>query len=386
MKRVVVTGLGMVTPLGVSAREVLSRIEGGPAAAGPASRFDATPFACRLCAEVPDFDPTEYVGQTKTLRLMGRDAQFAVAAARLAMNDAGVEAGREYQPEDIALYGSTGMAGLPLTEVAPLLQLSAQQDGAFDMQRFGAVALKRVRPVLSFKILGNMPICFVSMFQGIQGFNGVYNPWEGQGAQAIAAGMKALEYGDARCAVVGGCDVKTHELAFIALQQHGVFQSWQEEGTGCVPGEGAVFLVLEEQGYATSRGARIYARLAGVSCRSVDNRVGRSETYEDLLRSLLAEPGCCGEDSGSIAAAPAVIVSSADGDRQLATAEEDAHARVGLNAQETVRPKAHAGNLFAAAAALQVGLAAMLAERHGSALANCFGYGREQAAFLLERV
>jgi len=386
MKRVVVTGLGMVTPLGASAREVLSRIEEGQAAARPATRFDSTPFACQLCAEVPDFDLTDYVGPTKTLRLMGRDAQFAVAAARLAMDDAGVEAGREYQSEDIALYGSTGMAGLPLTEVAPLLELSVQSDGAFDLHRFGAIALKRVRPVLSFKILGNMPICFVSMFQGLQGFNGVYNPWEGQGAQAIAAGMRAIECGDAQCAVVGGCDVKAHELGYIALQQHGVFRSWQEQGNGCVPGEGAAFLVLEEESLAAVRGARIYARLAAVSCRSVDSRAGRSGTYENLLRSLLTESGGRGSDPGPFVAAPATIVSSDDGDLKLGSAEVDALARVGLDARDAVRPKACTGNLFAAAAALQVGLGAALAERYGTTLANCFGYGREQAAFLLERV
>ena len=100
------------------------------------------------------------------------------------------------------------------------------------LERFGRVALRRIRPVLSFKILSNMPICFVSIFEGVRGPNAVYTPWEGQGAQAIAAGIRAIRRGDVPCALVGGCDVKTHELALVSLQQLGVFGSWIQHGRG----------------------------------------------------------------------------------------------------------------------------------------------------------
>jgi 3-oxoacyl-[acyl-carrier-protein] synthase II len=368
---VVVTGLGMVTPLGTSAPEILARIKAGEKAARP-TPFDFRHFACQVCAEIPDFKPEAYVGESKTLRLMGRDALLAVAAARLAMADAGLKAGPDYPPEDIALYGATGLAGLPLAEVQPLIRHSALPDGAFDPRQFGAAALKRVRPVLSFKILSNMPICFVSMFEAIQGPNAVYNPWEGQGAQAIAAGVRAIECGDAPAALVGGCDVKTHELAFIGLEQRGIFGSWRTAGEGCIPGEGAAFLVLEQEAGAVARGARHYARIAGFSVCTTVSEQRRPEAYEALLSRLPLLP------------AP-VVVSAADGDRVLRQAEEQALARVGLEKAVRVRPKAHLGNLFAAAAAVQVGLAAALAGQAGRVLANCFGYGREQAAFVLEK-
>ena len=155
-----------------------------------------------------------YFPDNKTLRLMNRDAQMAAVAARLAMRDAGVVPGELYPAEEIALYGATGMAGLPPAEIAGLVQNAAADDGSLDLERFGQVALRRIRPVLSFKILANMPICFVSIFENLRGPNAVYTPWEGHGAQAIAAGMRAVADGEVPCAVVGGCDVKTHALAF----------------------------------------------------------------------------------------------------------------------------------------------------------------------------
>ena len=369
---VVVTGIGMVTPLGTSAQEVLCRMESGETAAREPTGFDASPFACPVCAEVPDFEPGSYVGPSKAFRLMGRDALFAVAAARLAMNDAGVKAGREYPPEDIALYGATGLAGLPFAEVAPLINCSTGPDGAFDPQRFGEVALKRVRPVLSFKILSNMPVCFVSMFEGTRGPNAVYNPWEGQGAQAISAGIRAIRHGDARCALVGGCDVKTHELAFISLEQQGVFRSWHDEGVGPVPGEGAAFLVLEHEDSALARGAHLHARIAAFGSRIAESGTVGSDLYASLQSTLTTAP-------------PQAAVSAADGDRRLELAEEKALGRAGVTGPSLLKPKAHLGNLFAAAAAIQLGLGATLAGKEERVLVNCFGHGRVKAAFLLER-
>ena len=231
----------MVTPLGSNPTEVLRRIRAEDSAAASPTGFDASAFACPVCAQVRDFEPQRYVSEAKMVRLMNRDAQLAVAAARLALEDAGVTSGTTYPPEDIALFGATGLAGLPVREVAPLLRASAGANGEFDLTRFGQAGLKAVSPILSFKILSNMPFCFVSINENIQGPNGIYTPWEGEGAQAIEAGIRALQAGDARCALVGGCDVKTHELAFASLQQQGLFSSWRATGNGVCPERGRRF-------------------------------------------------------------------------------------------------------------------------------------------------
>ena len=374
MGDVVITGIGIITPLGAQPQQILSVIRQGAMAAVAPTRWTADSFPCPVCAPVTEFDPEPFVPESKTIRFMNRDALLAVAAARLALGDAAIEIGRHCPPEDVGLYGATGLAGIELAEVSRLIQLAADGQGGLDLHRFGAVALKQVRPVLSFKILSNMPMCFVSIFEQIQGPNTIYNPWEGQGAQAIASAAAAIRRGEAVCALAGGCDVKTHELAFLALARLGVFRSWERQGNGCVPGEGAAFLVLENEGHARERGGRIYARIRKIACRTVESEKGRAETYAAILHS------------SGVSSATAVV-RAGDGDGGLDNAELESLRRTGLDRAPAIRPKAHLGNLFAAAAAVQVGLAAAWAsgmQRGDTVLANCFGYGSEQAAFVLE--
>jgi 3-oxoacyl-[acyl-carrier-protein] synthase II len=373
---VVITGIGLLTPLGTGAPEVLRRLKAGDAASRPPDGFDPAPYGCPVCAAIPDLDPEQHVPEPKSIRLMNRDAILAVAAARLALADAGLRVGEHYPSDEVALFGSTGMAGLPLAEVAPLVRHAAGPDGRFDPQRFGAVALKRVRPVLSFRILSNMPVSFVSIFTGVQGPNAVYNPWEGQGAHAILAGLRAIRRGDAACALVGGCDSKVHELAFIALAQQGVFGPWHEEGAGPVPGEGAAYLVLEDEAAARRRGARIYARVSAGRTATVSADDNAEGAMADLVRSLVARQ-------------VNVTVSAADGDAASRRTEERALSHALFDAGEWLRPKPQVGNLFAAAAAVQVALAAAVAGGRDAGtrvLANAFGHGSEKAVFLLESV
>jgi 3-oxoacyl-[acyl-carrier-protein] synthase II len=382
---VVITGVGLVTPLGTDPAGVLARIAAGDSAARPPRHFDPAPFSCPLAAEIDDFDPAASVPEPKAVRLMNRDAHLAVAAARLAMRDAGLAPGVPYRRDEVALYGATGLAGLPLAEVAPLIRHSAAPDGRFDPRRFGQTALKRVRPVLSFKILSNMPISFVSIFEEAQGPNAVYNPWEGQGAHALAAAIRAVRRGDAPCALAGGCDAKTHELAFIALEQQGVFRPWRQGGRGPVPGEGAAFLVFEDAVRAGARGATVYARVAGFRCATVPASSDVAAAAAKVMATLASPHPTC-------------VISASDGDAASLAAEAQALAACGISPAEIVRPKPCTGNLFAAAAALQVALAAVVVCRMrgrfgdpprdggaaGRTLACAFGHGSEKAAFLLE--
>jgi 3-oxoacyl-[acyl-carrier-protein] synthase II len=396
-RAVVITGVGLVTPLGANPEEVLQRLQAGETVAAPPVHFDASPFSCPVCAEVKGFDPEQFVPDPKTVRLMNRDGLFAAAAARLALDNARLAVGKDYAGEEIALFGATGLAGMRLDEVAPLIRHSAAADGGFDARRFGSEALKRIRPILSFKILSNMPICFVSIFEGIRGPNTIYNPWEGQGARAIGRGIAAVRRGEAPCALVGGCDAKAHALAFTSLEEAGVFRSWREQGQGAVPGEGAAFLVLEAEDRARARGVRILARAVGAGFCTVTEvphgtdasarPFGATAARETRLGSTLEtfRTAVAGTGPG----AQVILVSGEEGDGLNQRAEEQALQALGITAGEALRPKVHAGNLFAAAAALQVGLAATLASAHGAGakvLAACFGHGSEQAAFLLEGV
>jgi 3-oxoacyl-[acyl-carrier-protein] synthase II len=373
MTDVVITGLGLVTPLGREPGDVVARLLRREAVAQPVP-FSAS-LACRAMATVPDFRASDYFPDNKSLRLMNRDAQFAVVAARLALQDAGLASRAGYPPDEMALYGATGLSGIAPEEIARLVRDAAAPDGSLDLQRFGQVTLRRIRPVLSFKILANMPICFVSIFENLRGPNAVYTPWEGDGAQAIRAGVRAIRTGEVPCALVGGCDVKTHALSLVTLQQLGIFDSWARHGCGCVPGEGAAFLVLEDADRACSRGARCYATVRAAAVRPVAAAGGAA--------GLLAEVAGHTASGGP----PSLVVAAADGDPEGAESERAALDAVGLGSAETICPKQQLGNLFAASAPVQLAVAAEWARRVGPSrqvLANCFGYGDQQAAFALE--
>jgi 3-oxoacyl-[acyl-carrier-protein] synthase II len=446
---IVITGVGMVTALGTEPDVVLEKVWRGDIAAACTTGFDGAAFGCPVVAGIAGFDPVQYVGEAKLVRLMNRDAQLAVAAARLALLDARVVPGQSHAADEIAVFGATGLAGLPAVEVQRLVAGSVDPAGGFDPRRFGEAGLRSVSPILSFKILANMPVCFVGINEGLRGPNAVYTPWEGNGAQAIEAGLDAVRAGDAQCALVGGCDVKNHALGFLALAQQGLFDSWRRRGCGTVPGEGAAFLVIESARAARGRGAKALARVCGWSFGMYRAGTQGSETYRAVLRGLMdsaADPmgvGGAGEASGRWQRL-AAIVSSVDGDPAREQDEVDALAAVGIGSEKlpvpfelhhahehrvlaadgdvrgpaygkppvplellhvyehrvlaadgdvrgpghgrVICPKRALGNTFAAAAALQVGVAARAVGLVGGpVLALCFGHGSEQAAFLLDR-
>ena len=132
----------MVTPLGQEPGEVLDRIHRGERASSAPS-FDAGGFSCTRCAAVEDFDFESFFPECKTLRLMNRDSQMAVVAARAAMRDAGVRPGEAYPSEYVGLFGATGLTSLPVSEARRLVDLATDDAGRFDLTRFGGVALKR---------------------------------------------------------------------------------------------------------------------------------------------------------------------------------------------------------------------------------------------------
>ena len=150
--------------------------------------------------------------------------------------------------------------------------------------------------------------------------------------------------------------MKTHELALVSLQQLGVFDSWTRHGRGTVPGEGAAFLVLEDHSRAIRRRARIYARIGQYALRSAAAGCAADDRIAHTLTEML---------SGLAIAGRPALVAAGDGDVPVSEAEREALRRAGIEPSTVLHPKAHLGNTFAAAAAVQVGLAAELASRAG---------------------
>src|SRR3954471_9128863 len=157
MRRVVVTGLGVVAPNGVGKEDFWSACVRGRSGVGPIRTFDASAHPVRIAAVVPDFDMAPYVTGThrKSLKIMGRAARFGVAAAALAVRDSGLDLGRE-DPDRVGAVMGTGVIPMELGEVAPLLAVACGEDGRLQADRLGQLGSGALFPLWILKYLPNM--------------------------------------------------------------------------------------------------------------------------------------------------------------------------------------------------------------------------------------
>lgn len=277
VRRVVVTGLGVVAPNGVGKQAFWSACVEGRSGVGPIRSFDASQHPVRIAAEVPDFDVTPFVptAHRKSLKIMGRAMRFAVAAAGLGVQDSGLDLGRE-DPERIGVVMGTGLVPMDLPELVPALLDSCDADGHFQPTRLGQRGGGAVCPLWILKYLPNMVAAHVSMALNAQGPNNTITTACSAGTQAVGEAFRLVARGDADIMLAGGADSRIDPLLFLAYTALGalsrgdarspaeVSRPFDRERDGFVLGEGAGVLVLEELERARQRGAEIYAEVLGL--------------------------------------------------------------------------------------------------------------------------
>lgn len=261
-RRVVVTGLGCVTPVGNSVQESWSNILNGQSGISLISKFDTAQFACRIAGEVKGLDLHSYIG-AKEARAMDEFIHFGIVAAIQAVHDSGLPTG-ESLSEDLAtriacVIGS-GIGGLPLIEEthAELIAKGA----------------RRITPFFVPASIINMVSGHVSMRFGFKGPNLAVVTACTTGLHCIGQAGRMIEYGDADVVIAGGTESTVSPLGiggFAAMRAlstrndnpQEASRPWDRDRDGFVLGEGAGVMVLEELEHAKSRGAKIYAELAG---------------------------------------------------------------------------------------------------------------------------
>ncbi len=258
-QRVVVTGLGMVTPLGLDVATSWARLVRGESAVGPITAFDASGFPSRIAAEIKEFDPAQHGIDPKEARRMDRFVQLAVVAAREAVRDAGLPV--PFQPAERAgVYIGSGMGGL--------ITLSEQ------MEVLARRGPSRVSPFLVPMMICDMASGQVSIDLGAQGPNlGIVSACA-TGAHAIGEAAEAIRRGVVDVMIAGGTEAAITPIGiagFAAARALSTRNEAPERASrpfdalrdGFVMGEGAGVLVLERLAHARRRGARIYAELVG---------------------------------------------------------------------------------------------------------------------------
>jgi 3-oxoacyl-[acyl-carrier-protein] synthase II len=276
MRRVVVTGIGVVAPNGIGKESFWSACVAGKSGVGPIRTFDASRHPVKIAAEVPEFDAAAYLPSEhrKSLKIMGRASRFAVAAASLAMQDSGLDLPR-FDPERVGVVMGAGVVPIDLPEVAPLLKEACDENGTLHSDRLGQQGAGVLFPLWLLKYLPNMAAAHVSMALNAQGPNSTITTACAAGTQAVGEAFRLIARGDADVILAGGADSRIDPLMLLAYTALGaispahrppaeVSRPFDGKRDGFVLGEGAGVLLLEELEMAKKRGAVIYAEVLGL--------------------------------------------------------------------------------------------------------------------------
>jgi 3-oxoacyl-[acyl-carrier-protein] synthase II len=255
---VVVTGVGLVTPCGIGIDNVWNNILNGQSGIGPITRFDITQFDTKFAGEIKEFTPEDYI-QPKEVKKMDLFIQYAIAAAQIAVNDAGLDMGRE-DSERVGVVVGTGLGGLPTIE------------------KYHSVLMERgpgrITPFFIPMLIANEAPGHIAIQHGFKGPNLCIVTACATGAHSIGEACRIIQYGDADVMVAGGSEANLTPLtvggfnAMKALSTRNddplkASRPFERDRDGFVVAEGSGIVILEELEHATKRGAKIYAEMAG---------------------------------------------------------------------------------------------------------------------------
>ena len=281
--RVVITGLGAITPLGLTVSETWAGLCSGTCGIDKITAFDPVGFNCKLAGQVPDYKIQKYVLKTyrKAVKLMSRDIELAVIAA----NEAFVHAGLitrgidpenvNVNPERVAINLGAGLISCDLVELAPAVAASVT-NGRFDFHKWGKEGLELVTPLWLLKYLPNMLACHIGIIHDIQGPSNSITCAETSAHLAIAEAAQIIARGDSDIALAGGAEAKVNPIVMIrqCLLRRATHQNNDEPTSACRPfdadakgsvfGEAAGVVILESLENAERRGAKIFAEVAGI--------------------------------------------------------------------------------------------------------------------------
>ncbi len=372
MRRVAITGIGLVTPLGTGVEATWEALLAGRSAVGPVRGFDASSLATQLAAEVVDLDAKPYVANRRVLRMMTRNDQLAVMGAALAVKDSGLTMPLA-NPERAGLFvGGNKETSKPESLLEGVL-VARGPDGVPDVRRLGDQARSSFPPLFFVEGLQAASLFYVSEAHGLKGANTYFAGTAEAGAVAVGRAFRAIRRGEADLCVAGGFDDAASWWTLSKYDSMGFMTRSNDLGaracrpfdaarTGTVLGDGAAVLVLEELEVARARGARIHAEITGFG-NGYDGY--RAMTPHPEGRGLARAMEVALRDAGTSAAEVSWVAAHGSGTRLGDASEVRAITKVFGSAFEglagsSVKPAT--GHLMAAAGALNVAVAALALE------------------------
>lgn len=282
-RRVVITGMGIISPLGIGIDEYWQSLSTGRSGVGPITQFDASGYKVRIAAEVKDFEPTDYVDR-KSARRMDRFAQLSVAAAGRAAENAGLDVAAD--AENIGVLVASGIGGVKTFEKETAVLLEKGPD--------------RISPFFIPMEIANMASAQVSIHLGARGPVSTVCTACSAAANAIGDAFEIVKRGAADVMLTGGSEASISPVGIAAFAQMGALSARNDEPErasrpfdsgrdGFVMGEGSAILVLEERERALARGARVLAEVVGYGMTADAFHMSLPEpSGENQARAMLA--------------------------------------------------------------------------------------------------
>ena len=353
-RRVVITGVGLITPLGLDRTSTWEALLSGQSGVGPITKFDATEYSCRIAAEVRGFDPADHL-ERKELRKMDSFSHYAIAATREALAEAGVtiDSGNA---ESIGVYIGSGIGGLGLLERTHKELLEKGP--------------RRVSPFFIPGMILNLAAGNVSIVFGAKGPNLALATACATGSHAIGESVRLIRHGYCDAMIAGGTEAVVTPLAvggFCAMKALSTRNEEPElasrpfdaERDGFIMGEGAGILYLEEREQAVARGARIYAEICGYGLTGDAYHItAPSEDGDGAVRAMRMALRDAGVEPGQVDYINAHGTSTPPGDRIETLAVKQVF---GPHARELAfaSTKSMTGHLLGAAGGLETAVTAL---------------------------
>ena len=410
-RRVVVTGLGLVSPVGIGVEESWSALVAGKSGVGPITLFDASTFPTRIAGEVKGFDPSKFMDR-KEVRRNDRFIHFALAAADMAVKDSGLDMSKE-DAERVGCIVGAGIGGLGTMEE--------------EHRTFLAKGVRKIGPFFIPALIINLAPGQISLKYGMKGPN--FSPVSAcaTGNHSIGDAMIYIERGMADVMVTGGCEASITELgiggfcAARALSERNdapekASRPFDKGRDGFVAGEGSGILILEEYEHARRRGAKIYAEVVGYGATAdayhITSPAPEGEGGQRAMRMALRDASIAPEQVGYVNTHGTSTPAGDVAECQAINKVFGEHARKGLMVSST---KSMTGHLLGAAGGLEA-VVTVLAIQNGVlpptinveeqdpeckldvipnearqrrvdfAMSNSFGFGGTNAVVLFKRV
>jgi 3-oxoacyl-(acyl-carrier-protein) synthase len=312
-RRAVITGMGVVSPIGIGKEENWKHLLEGTSGIERLSRLNAEHLPVKIGAEVKNFNPRQFISDKKALRLSFLNVHLALAAAKLAVDDAAISLDRIDSKRFGAIIGSGGGGfddGPGFEDLnEPILRSWVEEDKKFDSAKFGELGVPVAYPLFLLKALPNNAFYYISLFYNIQGENdNIVSSYTG-GSQAIGDAFRSIRRGDADIMIAGGYDSLLTPNTIFSLHTLQLLSAQADPTRACRPfdllrdgmvaGEGAAFVIVEELSHAQQRGARIYGEVTGYGNASSAYHIYRpSPTGEGVSRAVqraLADAGAVPE-------------------------------------------------------------------------------------------